>query len=1090
ENFEVMGETNESAVQEEPALLFGGSGFAQSEARRNFADKNMTVEVLIKPDDTGKDMPIFSHGTDGKQLQLWLTRDKKLKLVVDDKELVSEQTINIDGYRQVALVVNNDEKTVTAYGEDFQFTMFNVTYSGYGPVIFGATNQVDISRRAHYSGRMLQGRIWNRAMDRLTLTMYAKKLLTGYEMGLTDYYPMNEGDGNMAYDEAQGAHLTLTKVSWALPEGMALKLDRNEAGREVKGMKIRSERLSRTEEQDYTLMFWFKADANGRGTLLSNGSGRATDTDARNKFFISIEGETLKYRTNGQEYSLGNEFSNNAWHHYAMTVNRSHQVASIYVDNVLKVQFATDSLGGMKGNDFYLGNMVWYERGEHSDVRHQTNALTGWIDGISLFEQALPPTLIKRYRHKSVGGGERGLVTFLGFNQQERLLNNDYVIQPYPLSQKLYFDFNGKETAMRDTFFVDSLPYVISHIDQNYGAPMQPYQQLRNLSYSYVGRNNQLLVNLDERDARINKRRIYVTVYDIPDMNGNRLISPVTAEAFVDRNPLRWAQKTYKTTIYNTEDEVATIFDINIVNNSGAPHTFTVDNLPKWLTVQEHSDIIDPKSEQILTFTVSNDLNVGNYDNVVYLTDEDGLSEPLMLNITVEGDQPAWSVADRMKQYSMSIVGRVQIGNDIVTDSRDIIGVFDGTGRCMGTGKVNYDNTSSESLTYLTVYDSTTVSRPLTFKLWHYQTGKTMVLTPSQQISFKPESFVGTTAEPIVLRAGSKYIQRFHLTPGWNWISMNVISNDYFDVLRTLSWFNWQEGDMITDETNNISLLYRNGQWISNKGASISDIRVSVGKSYRIKIADEVDVEFTGDIVKTVGDRTISVKHGWNSIGYTPMVNLPVTTALADYIEEAEDGDVIKSKTEFAMFTKGANGSRQWKGNLQYMKPGEGYMLYRKLADDSHFTYPYYEPNATVAEVLSSNLAPRRHARTMSLTAVAEGVELQEGDKFIAIADGEVRGETLVGADSTLYISIEGDNGTSLSFAIERDGEIIAASGHVLTYQPDAISGSPEMPTRIDFVENDQQGLGEWYSIQGFKLTKRPTRTGVYIFNGRKQVIK
>ena len=59
---------------------------------------------------------------------------------------------------------------------------------------------------------------------------------------------------------------------------------------------------------------------------------------------------------------------------------------------------------------------------------------------------------------------------------------------------------------------------------------------------------------------------------------------------------------------------------------------------------------IEPKSEQWLRFTINKDTNVGTYDHIIYLTDENGLSEPLMLNITVEGTPPGWEVAADMKQ--------------------------------------------------------------------------------------------------------------------------------------------------------------------------------------------------------------------------------------------------------------------------------------------------------------------------------------------------------------------------------------------------------------------------------------------------------
>jgi hypothetical protein len=222
------------------------------------------------------------------------------------------------------------------------------------------------------------------------------------------------------------------------------------------------------------------------------------------------------------------------------------------------------------------------------------------------------------------------------------------------------------------------------------------------------------------------------------------------------------------------------------------------------------------------------------------------------------------------------------------------------------------------------------------------------------------------------------------------------------------------------------------------------------------------------------------------------MVNLPVATALADYLDEATDGDVVKSQTEFAMFTEGDNGSREWKGNLQYMKPGEGYMLYRQKKGETKFIYPFFEPNATFFEENGSRRVPAlpAYAHNMTMVAETDGIELQEGDKLIAFSDAEVRGEATGSEGSHFYISIFGDKEAPLSFAIERDGDIIATSGEVLSYQNNAVSGSPEQPTVISFVPRQPLSSDGWYSVQGHRLTQRPTRRGVYIFNGKKVVIK
>ena len=72
-NFEVKGEVNNDNVAETVSLRFDGKASVETEARRNLSGRSLTIDLLVKPDETGRDMPLFSHGSNGKKLQLWLT---------------------------------------------------------------------------------------------------------------------------------------------------------------------------------------------------------------------------------------------------------------------------------------------------------------------------------------------------------------------------------------------------------------------------------------------------------------------------------------------------------------------------------------------------------------------------------------------------------------------------------------------------------------------------------------------------------------------------------------------------------------------------------------------------------------------------------------------------------------------------------------------------------------------------------------------------------------------------------------------------------------------------------------------------------
>ena len=208
---------------------------------------------------------------------------------------------------------------------------------------------------------------------------------------------------------------------------------------------------------------------------------------------------------------------------------------------------------------------------------------------------------------------------------------------------------------------------------------------------------------------------------------------------------------------------------------------------------------------------------------------------------------------------------------------------------------------------------------------------------------------------------------------------------------------------------------------------------------------------------------------------------------------------MIKSHDQFAYFSKSGNVGR-WRGNLQYMKPGEGYMLLRKAASTTTFTYPFYEPGSTFLDEWSysgttRSAAPVRAMNTMCVSAVVDGFEVEEGDILEAYANGEIIGKTTVNsasADETrepIYLSIEGDKEHGIWFAIERGGEIVAFTNEQMTFIANAVIGSPDEPTSINFIKAENEN-DQWYSISGIKLQKKPTQSGMYIFNGRKILIK
>ena len=241
-------------------------------------------------------------------------------------------------------------------------------------------------------------------------------------------------------------------------------------------------------------------------------------------------------------------------------------------------------------------------------------------------------------------------------------------------------------------------------------------------------------------------------------------------------------------------------------------------------------------------------------------------------------------------------------------------------------------------------------------------------------------------------------------------------------------------------------------------------------------------------------NKAITVRKGWNRIGYLSTINLPIAQAMSDYTVLGSEGDVLKSQDGFSMLSRNSSGELTWKGTLQYLEVGHGYMLKRNAASTESFIYPLYYDNNRYSG--SAALAPeyRNHtATTMNIVAQISDAEVCDGDSLVTYDGARRCGAAAITEDGLFFLNIGGDEKTSgqnLFFCIERDGELVAATQSPLSYQADAVLGTPEEPTQISFVKSDRYADGYWYTLDGIRLQKKPRRTGLYIHNDKIEILK
>ena len=1087
-NFQIVGTTNQTNITQSTNLRFDEGSKAYSESRRNLNNRSFTIDVMINPDQNAKSMTFFSHGTGSNSLELGVTADRHLAVAFNDTTFLSDKAIDFNGLRQVAFVFDQNltDKVVdvTIYDGTTSLGSFryNKLYSGVGNLILGSAQKGNLLNSIDYQGQMLEFRLWNQALNSAQIGAYAQKKLTGYELGLLDNYPLSEGKGKYSYNKSpNGNDLQLSGTNWKMPAGLSMKLDGK------KGFKLNDNLFNRDWYQDYTLSFWFRTP-DSEGTLLANGLGENED-GCKNHFNFGVHAGKLGLKLNGLNLQTDVDVDNDEWHNVALTVNRSRNVGNLYVDNSLKKTFAVDTLGGILGENLAAGATYTTDG--------IVNPINGNIDEIKMYEMVLPESSLIDNSNLTETGFEMGLMCYLSFSQYELQMDGSQRLMPTGLSLRRYTDkTTGQVSERRDTIVAPDV--VNSLCDRTNYAPMSEMDVLENIKFSYVCDGTDLLINFDMPDVSLEKCNVKVTVMEVADLNGNTMASPATMDLYVYKSPLRWGEKHID---YDAKYGDEHSFTVDVANLSGKIKNYTIGGLPLWITASKTQGRLSALDTETITFTISPFINVGDYDEVIYLITEDGMVEPLPINVTVRSEAPVWEVDEdlRNKNITMHMIARVMVEGEVSHDTDDMLAVFGTNHQLLGVTRLDVDNSNNanEALAFLTVYNSNYDEIPLKFELWDASHGRIYSVAPKvNYISFKADKIMGSTDDPVMLYNTSEEMQRLSLEKGWNWVSLYVQPEKCKPSELLNASTLWMPGDAV-------EIVYEKGttKLMTYKTLMAGDSCYWDGGDEQVVINPRLMYRFYSNNKKDAyikGSPTtarIKVKKGWNRIGYVSPINLPVAIALGDYTDHGSDGDIIKSQSEFAVLSVDAKGNRTWKGTLKFLKTGEGYMLRRMAADEATFDYPTYNDASRYSSGGSSH-APQAplfmnvSGVSMNVVATVDGVKLQEGDRLVAYSAGDVCGMSELDSENRFFLSIGKAADHTVLFALERDGEIVATTQQTIPYQENAVLGTLQVPTVISFLPMTDAAQSGWYTLQGMKLQERPTRAGIYLLDGKTVIIK
>ncbi len=920
----VSGKVNGTPLAHPVSLRFNGSE-SEIVSAENISLKKMpvSVEMWVRKDHefaTSEEL-LFSHGElNGSKVLFSLTESGHLKLDVNGSILTTPNPVSLDEWSHIAFTYDPNEKKANIYKNatslasgDF-FTGFH--YAD-GPVYIGGNGQNT------FTGNIHEVRIWNEYKRDADIAPNFYKDLTGREIGLVAYWRFDEGMGELAEERVQGRNASVA-TSWSIePSTLSFEFDGTNH-LNLPGVAIE-------HQENFTLEFWFKADQLSIAdtmNLFNNGYDISAESTHDLEWGINITplGQIELIHDDVHHIVIDESVLDQKWHQLAIVVNRIGNT-NFYLDAELQSSISSSSLNGFGGPGMWLGA----RRTSDVNADLETEVMfdehfIGKVDEFRIWGLARRQEQIKRDCHYKLEGDEIGLkgyVPFESYNDFLRITEGSLVMH---IAEK----DNKVGSATTELFSTDHPP-VIS----------KPAQTPVYFDYSTNG--NQIIITLDEDNpATVENCILDISVRNLIDKNGNVMQSPETWSVYVDRNQVVWESRRMDfVKLVNEELE----FTTKVVNQGGENQNFSITNLPAWLTAAPQTGELEPDSEEIITFTVNPGLNIGTYSEPVYLTSDFGFNETFILNMDVSQPLPGnWDFDATQYQNSMSFIGMIKIKDQISIDKNDVIAAFVND-TIRGRANLNYLDVYDNYQAFLNIYSNELDGEELEFRIWDASEGR--VLTDVDVIGivedpviFRSNEIIGIPGAPLIFESADRLLREIAVPKGWKWISFNVNSEALQRTSEVFSDVVKSDGDRILSATDLDIYDATNDLWMGNIAGDNLPNGVGgfeIAKSYRVFVENEGELAFKGipvDAPATPISLQSSGENGlkWNWISFLGQDNMDINEALASLQPSA--GDIIKSQHSFAIYDP----ALKWIGNLEYLQPGEGYMI--KVATDQELVFP------------------------------------------------------------------------------------------------------------------------------------------------------
>ena len=1102
DNFRIEGDLNNVEVKSQfadVALQLNGNEF-QTQAKYPLEDTDIAFGMWIYRQGDGS---ILSLGHTGNRLGVYTYDNGKLAVRCGDTHsdyrtdvvlpenkwnylaLTLTKPSESDAYNRVSLLYANSETTRPVYALE------NVAVGaieGESHLIVGGQGM---------KGMMHDLTLWNNDINVNELYELRDKQQPSYTPGLIGYWRMNEGRGTVVEDDALSRHIILDNESWYINNrNRATQLDGSAA------LKIDISRANTRNTDNFAWEMWFRGDdltENKNATLASvlnsvhMGFVEGKLVLSNHQHELQNDGSDKVTVTNEVVLSEQNYCDGN-WHHLALNVRRGTS-AIVFIDGQAVKTLPESSIPAVTGHYLYVGGeqMLSTLNSQPSTL----NCFTGDVDEIRIWNAALTSDIIDQRRYERLDNTYAGLIGYFPMEEINRQQTGN--IESVFSTKNFGDDIAGLtiEGAVKESVNAPAL------------LPGSSRIRLAGTEFEFTASADQIYFSFPENM--------------LPLMDGNTFtasIANIKDEYSNTSEPVNWTFRCSFALLNWEYDELkiekkwneTTTIPCNIYNMTyTTAQSYEISGLPTWMTVDQRIGTIDDQSFEC-EITILPSAPVGQHTVTAYLTDRLGIKRIMPIIVTVKGDEPDWSVDPNLYESNMIVTGQIYMADKISESTDSKIAAFDDMGLCRGVGSPKYVATRDAYYVDMIVYgaSSTELSsgeRDITFQMYDATTGKTYPVvfvtlpdgTTSTTMRYSSDAMIGTYDVPVVFTASNIEQEKVSLPRGWSWMSIYVqpVSTLIADVLPK----NKTELKKFKNikSHNAIASVKADGSAILGELTEIIP-----GNMYKMQVSSTVNFDVLGEAINVLDTKaTIYPKYNW--IGSLSNSMLSPAEAFADL--DPEIGDWVKTRTGFSSY----RGGGVWEGTLQSIVPGVGYIYYSNANEVKTFNYPrLYNTQSTNSKAIvmmesgtDSYYTPvdsHDYPDNMNLIAVVKK-DGQESDaaEVAAFVNGECRGAISYN-NGYYFLTVMGDAQTDTYSKVEIrvyiEGEEYVVQ--LMDFISDAMFGSLEEPFVLDvdatairtIVDESVFDDTEWYTLQGYKIGRRPILPGVYIHKGNKVTIK